>query len=90
MLPDNRLQFPPTRIDFDTQVGITGQAHDLFPGPNQQPRFDWLLCWFIALLANQSSFDEPTQYREGTLWFDLNLNALKIFVIQLPSERAKK
>ena len=77
MLPDNRLRFDPTLIDFATSVGETGQAHDDFPGPNQQPRYDWLRMWYIALLANQSSYDEPTQYREGTLWFDLITLTLK-------------
>ena len=80
MLPDNRLQFPPTKINFAEDVGLTGQLHDSFPGPNQQPRFDWLLSWFVALLANQSSYNEPTQYRSGTLWFDLNTNTLKIWI----------
>ena len=80
MLPDNRLQFPPTKINFAEDVGLTGQLHDSFPGPNQQPRFDWLLSWFIALLANQSSYNEPMQYRSGTLWFDLNTNTLKIWI----------
>jgi hypothetical protein len=32
----------------------------------------------ISLLANQSSFDEPTQYRDGTFWFDLNTLELKV------------
>ena len=78
-LPDNRIQFPGQRIDFATQVGLTGQKHDLFPGPNQQPRFDWLLSLFIGLLSCQSSYNEPTQYRDGTLWFDLNTSTLKIW-----------
>jgi len=34
----------------------------------------------ISLLAQQSSYDEPTQYRNGTPWFDLNTNVLKIRV----------
>lgn len=71
-LPNNLLRFPPTLIDFENDVGIVGQDHENFPAPAAQPRYDWMLIWFISLLANQSSFEEPEQYREGTLWFDLS------------------
>ena len=77
-LPDNKLRFPPTRIDFAADVGNTGQDHDLFPAADAQPRWDWLLMWFISLLANQSSFEEPLQFREGAAWFDLNNLTLKL------------
>lgn len=78
-LPDNRLRFDTSLIDFGGAVGVTGQAHDSYPGPNQAPRYDWLRMMFIALLANQSSYAEPTQYRDGTLWLDLNNLTLKIY-----------
>jgi len=77
-LPDNRLRFDTSLINFTTDVGLTGQDHDNFPGPDMQPRYDWLRMWYISLLANQSSHSEPTQYREGTLWFDLDTLSLKI------------
>jgi hypothetical protein len=79
MLPDNRLRFPAPLIDFASDVGLSGQDHERFPYPDAQPRWDWLLLWYISLLANQSSYDEPTQYRDGTLWFDLNDLTLKIW-----------
>lgn len=77
--PDNRLRFPPTLIDFAVDVGLSGQDHESFPAASAQPRWDYLLIWFISLLANQSSYDEPTQYRDGTMWFDLNDLTLKIY-----------
>lgn len=78
VIPDNRIRFPAGRLDFDTEVGITGQDHDDYPAPGQQPRFDWLRLYLIALLSQQSSYQEPTQYRDGTTWFDLNSNIVKI------------
>jgi hypothetical protein len=77
-LPDNRLRFDTTLIDFATDVGLEGQLHEDFPAASIQPRWDWLLMWFLALLANQSSDEEPTQYREGSLWMDLDKNVLRI------------
>lgn len=65
---DNRIQLPPGLIDFLNVIGITGQAHDNFPGPGQQPRYDWMRSFLIGLLSLQSSNDPPTQYRFGTLW----------------------
>jgi hypothetical protein len=70
---NNKLQFPPTLIDFDNVVGLTGQLHDNIPDAGQQPRFDWYRMWLIALLANQSSTTAagpPNQYRTGTLWYN--------------------
>ena len=32
----------------------------------------------MGLLAQQSSYTEPTQYRDGTPWFDLNDSTIKI------------
>lgn len=79
MLPDNRIRFSSARIDFADEVGTTGQEHDSYPSPGQnQARFDWMRIFLIGLLSNQSSFDEPTQFREGTIWFDLNDAILKI------------
>jgi hypothetical protein len=79
MLPDNTLRFPAPLIDFATEVGLSGQDHEKFPYPDAQPRWDWMLLWYISLLSNQSSYTEPTQYRDGTLWFDLNTLTLKIW-----------
>ena len=76
---DNRIQFPPTEVDFDGVVGTTGQDHDTFPAPGQPPRFDWMRSVIIGLLANQSSDDPPTQYRVGTLWFNRTKQALFIW-----------
>ena len=78
-LPDNRIRFDTSLIDFANDVGLTGQGHDDYPGPNQQPRYDWLRSLFIGLLSCQSSYNEPAQYRDGTLWFDLNNITLKIY-----------
>lgn len=76
---DNRIQFPPTLIDFENQVGLTGQAHDDYPAPGQQPRYDWLRCYLLALLSLQSSTEPPTQFRTGTLWFDRERGIIKIW-----------
>jgi hypothetical protein len=76
---DNRIQLPPTLIDFDDQVGITGQDHDNFPAAGQQPRFDWMRIFCIGLLSCQSSNDPPTQYRIGTPWFNRVKNAYYIW-----------
>lgn len=81
-LPDNRMRLSSALIDFTTDVGLTGQDHDNFPGPNQAPRYDWLRMMFIALLANQSSYSEPSNYRDGTLWFDLNTLTMKVYANQ--------
>jgi len=77
-LPDLRIRFPAPKIDFAADVGTTGQDHDTYPAADTQPRFDWMRMNLIGLLANQASFDEPTQFRNGTLWYDLNELALKI------------
>ncbi len=78
MLPDNRIVFTPTRLDFATDVGLTGQEHDSYPAPGSQARYDWFRSVMIGLLAQQSSYEAPTQYRDGTPWFDLNTLTLKI------------
>ena len=77
-LPDNRMRFDPGPIDFATEVGLTGQDHDDYPMVATQPRYDWMRMSLIALLSQQSSYDAPTQYREGTPWFDLNTMVLRI------------
>lgn len=69
--PDARLRFPPTAIDFDADVGITGQDHDNYPRPGDQPRYDWMRMYLIALLSHQAAAEAPAQFREGTLWFNL-------------------
>lgn len=78
MTTDNRLRFPSTLIDFAGSVGLTGQDHDNYPPPQGQARYDHFRMVMIALLSQQSSFDEPIEYRDGTPWFDLNTNTLKI------------
>jgi hypothetical protein len=79
-LPDNRIRYPSTKIDFVNEVGTTGQDHDSYPAPLQQARFDHLRMTLIGLLSQQSSFSEPTQKREGTPWLDLNNGVLKIYL----------
>jgi len=75
---DNRIQFPPTLIDFNA-VGTTGQFHDTYPAPGQQPRYDWMRMVLIGLLSLQSSAEPPTQYRTGTLWYDKDRGVIKIW-----------
>ncbi len=77
---DNRLKFPSTLIDF-TEVGLSGQEHDYYPAPGQA-RYDTLRLYLIALLANQAAASAPTQYREGTLWFNNNDKSLQLAAIR--------
>lgn len=79
-LPDNRIRLTSTKIDFAADVGLTGQDHDSYPPPQGQARFDHMRMFLIGLLAQQSSYDEPSQKREGTTWFDLNELAVKIYL----------
>jgi hypothetical protein len=76
---NNSIRYPPTLIDFDDDVGITGQAHDTYPAGGQQPRWDWMRITLIGLLSLQSSKTAPTQYRTGTPWFDKNTDTIKIW-----------
>jgi len=69
---NNKLQFPTTEIDFVGDVGLTGQDHDNYADPGTLPRYDWMRMVVLGLLANQASGEEPTQYRPGTLHYDLN------------------
>lgn len=77
-LPDNRLRFSSTKIDFANDVGVSSQDHDSYPPPQGQARFDHMRMVVIALLSQQSSYEAPTEYRDGTPWFDLNNLTLKI------------
>lgn len=77
-LPDNRVRLPAGKIDFDADVGVASQDHDDYPPPQGQARFDHMRMFLIGMLAQQSSYLEPTQYRDGTPWFDLNTLQLKI------------
>lgn len=76
---DNRIRFDAPLIDFTTTVGLSGQTHDNYPAPNTQARFDHLRLFLIGLLSCQSSENEPTQYRDGTWWFDIKTNMMKIY-----------
>lgn len=76
--PDNRIKLPGPLIDFADDVGTTGQDHDDYPAPGTQARYDHQRLYLIGLLAQQSSFSEPSQYRDGTPWFDLNTLTLRI------------
>ena len=78
MIQDNRIRFTSSLIDFINDVGTTGQNHDNYPSPGQQARFDHLRMFLIGLLSSQSSENEPNEYREGTWWFDLTNNTIKI------------
>ena len=75
-LPDNRIRIPAPPIDFEDDVGETGQDHDRFPEPGQA-RYDWMRMFLIGLLANQASYSEPVNYRKGSFWVDLNTGILK-------------
>jgi len=75
--PDNRIRIQAPPIDFENDVGITGQDHDEFPVPGPA-RYDTMRMFLIGLLASQASYDEPTNYRKGTIWLDLNTFVLKI------------
>jgi len=74
MLPDYRLRFPSSKIDFDEDVhgdSLDGQDVNEFPSPGQA-RYDWMRMVVIGLLANQSSLEEPLNYKIGTMWHNLN------------------
>lgn len=71
---DARIRFPAARVDFVNDVGETSQPHDQYPAPGQQARYDWLRLYLIGLLSNQASALEPTNYREGSLWFDTSID----------------
>ena len=76
---DNRIRFDAPLIDFAGTVGLSGQTHDNYPAPNTQARYDHLRMYLIGLLSCQSSDSQPTEYREGTWWFDTTINMMKIY-----------
>lgn len=84
-LPDYRIKFPPTLVDFQNEVGITGQDHDSYPAPGQQARYDWLRLYLIGLLSNQASSEPPVNYREGTCWLDMSVSP-PVLKIRLDSQ----
>lgn len=78
---DNRIRLPGPKINFNVDVGATGQDHDNYPSPGQA-RYDHLRMFLIGLLSQQSSIHPPTQYRDGTPWMDTSTDppTLKINV----------
>ncbi len=79
MLPDHNIRLQPTKINFLEDVGITGQNHDNYPPEGGPVRFDHMRMFLIGLLAQQSSYSEPTEKRAGTPWFDLNYGILRLW-----------
>lgn len=78
--PDNRVRLPAAKIDFTNDVGLSGGDHDSYPPEGGQARFDHMRMFLIGLLSQQSSFNEPSEKRDGTPWLDLNTNVLKIWI----------
>lgn len=74
---DNRIRLPAPRIDFDDDVGITGQDHDEFPAPRTQARYDWMRLYLIGLLSHQSGEDIPIERRTGTTWMQRISDSIK-------------
>lgn len=80
-IPDYRIRFPSAKIDFDEDVhggSPDGQDVNDYPEPGQA-RYDWMRMVVIGLLANQSSEEEPLNYKIGSLWMNLNDNFFKYF-----------
>lgn len=77
-LPDNRIRLSSNKINFSLEYGTKGQDIDDYPPEGGQARFDHMRAIVLGLLGQQSSYDEPINYRDGTPWFDLNTNELKI------------
>jgi len=77
-LPDFRIRLPAPKINFETEVGLTNTDADNYPAYGSQARADWMRIYLIGLLSQQSSYSEPTVFAEGTPWFDLNDETLKI------------
>ena len=77
-LPDQRIRFPATLIDFINDVGLSGNDHDNYPPAGGQARYDHMRMFLVGLLSQQASYEEPTEYRNGTPWFDLQEGILKI------------
>jgi len=80
-MPDYRIRFPSAKIDFDDDVyagSPDGQDVNNYPVPGQA-RYDWMRMVIIGLLANQSSIEEPLNYKMGTMWYNLNDLFFKYF-----------
>lgn len=80
-LPDYRIRFPSNKINFPEEVyggSDDGQEINEFPQPGQA-RYDFMRLAIIGLLANQSSTEEPINYKLGTLWYNLNDEFLKFY-----------
>jgi hypothetical protein len=70
---NNIIKYPVSEeVDFINDVGLTGQDHDNYAEPGTHPRYDWMRMIILGLLANQASREEPTEYRPGTLHYNLN------------------
>lgn len=81
-VPDYRIRFPSAKIDFDEDVhggSPSNQEIDSYPEPGTQARYDWMRMTIIGLLANQSSEEEPINYKIGSFWFNLNDMYMKYF-----------
>ena len=80
-IPDYRIRFPSNKINFDEDVyGGSPDGQDVNDFPESgQARYDWMRMAIIGLLANQSSIEEPLNYKIGTLWYNLNDEFLKYF-----------
>lgn len=77
-VPDYRILLQPAKLDFDA-LGINdGQDISQFPAPSSQARYDWMRSVILGLLSQQASYSEPTQRVNGTPWYDLNTQTLKI------------
>lgn len=68
---NNQIRFPVNEIDFRNDVGITDQSHDLYPDDGQFTRYDWMRIIILGLLSNQSGFNQPINFRPGSLWYDM-------------------
>jgi len=77
-LPDFRIRLPAPKIDFISEVGLTNTDADNYPAYGSQARADWMRLYLIGLLTQQTSYEEPTIFADGTPWFDLNDGTLKI------------
>ena len=77
---DNRIRLPSSEIDFTTEVGLSGQDHDNYAEPGTIPRYDWMRMIVLGLLSNQASDKEPTQYRQGTIWYNNNDQSYKTYI----------
>jgi len=77
-MPDNRIRLTEELVDFSI-TETTGQEHDTVPEPGQPVRYDWFRSYLTGLLASQSSDEEPTQKRTGTIHYDRKDATLRIW-----------